>query len=135
MPEHRFHTPEPAELEIKIPIGEIEVETVDGDESTITVEGSEKILELTEVRQEGRRLVVELKGKKPFGITISIGDLSWGGGGRLKVRAFFNLCGTQPGKLTRFQEWLAFHGPILTRLRVDGGLGRLFAGRLSGHRL
>ena len=87
MPEHRFHTPEPAELEIKIPIGEIEVETVDGEESTITVEGSERILELTEVRQEGRRLVVELKGKKPFGITISIGDLSWGGGGRLKVRA------------------------------------------------
>ncbi len=87
MPEHRFHTPEPAELEIKIPIGEIEVETVDGDESTITVEGSEKILELTEVRQEGRRIVVELKGKKPFGITISIGDLSWGSGGRLKVHA------------------------------------------------
>ena len=87
MPEHRFHTPEPAELEIKIPIGEIEVETVDGDESTITIEGSEKILELTEVRQEGRRLVVELKGKKPFGITISIGDLSWGSGGRLKVHA------------------------------------------------
>jgi hypothetical protein len=87
MPEHRFHTPEPAELEIKIPIGEIEVETVDGDESTITIEGSEKILELTEVRQEGRRIIVEIKGKKPFGITISIGDLSWGSGGRLKVRA------------------------------------------------
>ncbi len=87
MPEHRFHTPEPAELEIKIPIGEIEVETIDGDESTITIEGSEKILELTEVRQEGRRLVVELKGKKPFGITISIGDLSWGSGGRLTVHA------------------------------------------------
>jgi hypothetical protein len=87
MPEHRFHTPELAELEIKIPIGEIEVETVDGDESTITIEGSEKILELTEVRQEGRRIIVEIKGKKPFGITISIGDLSWGSGGRLKVRA------------------------------------------------
>jgi hypothetical protein len=87
MPEHRFHTPEPAELEIKIPIGEIDVETIDGDESTITIEGSEKILELTEVRQEGRRLVVEIKGKKPFGITISIGDLSWGSGGRLKVHA------------------------------------------------
>jgi DUF4097 and DUF4098 domain-containing protein YvlB len=87
MAEHRFHTPEPAELEIKIPIGEIEVETIDGDESTITVEGSEKILELTEVRQEGRRLIVEIKGKKPFGITISIGDLSFGSGGRLKVHA------------------------------------------------
>ena len=87
MPEHRFHTPEPVELEIRIPVGEIDVETIDADESTITVEGNEKILELTEVRQEGRRLIVELKGKKPFGITISIGDLSWGTGGRLKVRA------------------------------------------------
>ncbi len=87
MAEHRFHTPEPAELEIKVPIGDIDVETVDGDESLITVEGGEKILELTEVRQEGRRIVVELKGKKPFGITVSIGELSWGSGGRLRVRA------------------------------------------------
>ena len=39
--------------------------------------------------------------------------------GRLKVKAYFNLCGTQSGKLERFKEWLAFHGPILTRLRVD----------------
>ncbi len=39
--------------------------------------------------------------------------------GRLKVKAYFNLCGTQSGKLGRFREWLASHGPILTRLRVD----------------
>ncbi len=39
--------------------------------------------------------------------------------GRLKVKAYFNLCGTQAGKLDRFKEWLAFHGPILTRLKVD----------------
>lgn len=51
--------------------------------------------------------------------------------GRLKVRAFINLCGRQAGKLDRFKEWLAFHGPILTRLRVDptwntvGSSGRL----------
>ena len=87
MGEHRFHTPEPTELEINVPVGEVEVQTVDGDESVVTVEGSEKLLELTEVRQEGRRLVVELKGKKPFGITISIGDLSFGSGGRLRVHA------------------------------------------------
>jgi hypothetical protein len=86
MAEHRFHTPEPAELDIKVPVGEIEVQTVDGDESVVTVEGSEKLLELTEVRQEGRRIVVELKGKKPFGITISFGELSFGSG-RLMVNA------------------------------------------------
>lgn len=39
--------------------------------------------------------------------------------GRLKVKAYFNLCRTQRGKLARFKEWLAFHGPILTRLKVD----------------
>jgi hypothetical protein len=39
--------------------------------------------------------------------------------GRLKVKAYFNLCRTQPGKLERFKEWLAFHGPILTRLKCD----------------
>jgi hypothetical protein len=39
--------------------------------------------------------------------------------GRLKVKAYFNLCRSQVGKLERFKEWLAFHGPILTRLKVD----------------
>jgi len=39
--------------------------------------------------------------------------------GVLKVKAYFNLCQTQAGKLERFKEWLAFHGPILTRLKVD----------------
>jgi DUF4097 and DUF4098 domain-containing protein YvlB len=86
MGEHRFHTPEPAELDIKVPSGDIDVETVDGDESTIVVEGDEKLVELTEVRQEGRRIVVELRGKKPFGITISIGDFSFGTSS-LRVRA------------------------------------------------
>ena len=38
---------------------------------------------------------------------------------RYKVRAYFNLCRTQSGKLDRFKEWLAFHGPILTRLKCD----------------
>jgi hypothetical protein len=39
--------------------------------------------------------------------------------GRLKVKAYFNLAGRQTGKLERFKEWLAHHGPILTRLRCD----------------
>ena len=86
MPEHRFHTPEPVELEIKIPAGDIDIETVEGDESFVSLDGVDKLLELTEVRQEGRRIVVELKGKKPFGLTISIGDFNFGPGG-LRVRA------------------------------------------------
>ena len=39
--------------------------------------------------------------------------------GRHKIRAYFNLCHKQQGKLDRFKEWLAFHGPLLTRLHVD----------------
>jgi DUF4097 and DUF4098 domain-containing protein YvlB len=88
MPEHRFHTPEPIELEVKIPSGDIDIETVEGDESFVSLDGDEKLLDMTEVRQEGRRIVVELKGKKSFGITISIGDFSFSqGGGGLRVRA------------------------------------------------
>jgi len=86
MSEHRFHTPEPVDLEIKIPSGDIDVETVEGAESLVTLDGDEKLIELTEVRQEGRRIVVELKSKKAFGITISIGDFSFGSG-QIRVRA------------------------------------------------
>ena len=39
------------------------------------------------MRQEGRRLVVELRGKKSFGITISIGDFNFGNGSNMRVRA------------------------------------------------
>ena len=82
---HTFHTPQPVELEVKIPAGDIEIETVDGDESTVTVEGSDKLVEQTVVELVGNRLVVELR-KSAFGITISIGDFSFGGQS-LRVRA------------------------------------------------
>ena len=72
MAEHRFHTPEPVELEVKIPTGDIVVETVDGDETTVYVEGAEKLVEHTLVEQRGNRIVVEFRGQKGFGITIDI---------------------------------------------------------------
>ena len=89
MGEHRFHTPETVDLEVKVPAGDIDIETIDGEETFVTVEGDEKLVELTEVRQDGRRVLVELKGKKPFGITISIGDFSFaqGAASSLRVRA------------------------------------------------
>jgi hypothetical protein len=86
MAEHRFHTPEPVELEVKIPAGEIEVETIDGDESFVTVEGSERLLEQMQVELQGRKLVVAFQGKRGFGISISIGDFGFGNG-RLRIRA------------------------------------------------
>lgn len=75
---HTFHTPQPVDLEVKVPAGDIEVETVDGDESTVVVEGSDRLVEQTRVELVGNRLVVEFRGKGAFGITISIGDFSFG---------------------------------------------------------
>ena len=87
MAEHRFATPNPVELQVQIPAGVVDVETVDGDESFVSVTGHEKLVEQTRVELDGERLVVEFKGKKPFGITISIGDFSFGNGGGLEVKA------------------------------------------------
>jgi DUF4097 and DUF4098 domain-containing protein YvlB len=78
MAEHRFHTPEPVELEVKIPAGDIVVETVDGEESTVFVEGSERLVEHTIVEQRGNRIVVEFHGQKGFGITIDIAGWRFG---------------------------------------------------------
>ena len=84
--EHRFHTPEPIELDVQIPTGDIDVETIDGDESFVTVTGNEKTLDQMRVELEGRRLVVQLKGKHTVGIRISIGDFNFGSEG-LRVKA------------------------------------------------
>jgi hypothetical protein len=81
VPEHRFHTPEPVELDVQIPAGDIRIETVDGEESYVSVTGSEKLVEQTQVSLDGNKLTVGHKGKKPFGITISIGELSFGSAG------------------------------------------------------
>ena len=87
MAEYRFRTPEPVELESNVPVGAVEVETVDGDESTVVVEGDERLVEQTRVELRGRVLVVEFRGKKPLGRTISLGDFSFGNA-RLDVRAW-----------------------------------------------
>jgi hypothetical protein len=87
MAEHSFHTPGPVELEISIPSGDMEIETIDGDESFVTVDGSEKLVAETAVELVGNRLVVALRGKKPFGITIEIGGLFSFGNEKLRVRA------------------------------------------------
>lgn len=87
MAEHRFPTPGPVELEISIPSGDMEIETIDGDESFVTVEGAEKLVEQTVVEHVGNRIVVYLRGKKPFGITIEIGGLFSFGNEKLRIRA------------------------------------------------
>jgi Toastrack DUF4097 len=83
--EHRFHTPDGVELDVNIPAGAIDVETVDGGESVVVLEGDERLIEQTKVELHGRRLSVAYRGRKPLGIMISIGDFSFGNG-RLRVR-------------------------------------------------
>jgi DUF4097 and DUF4098 domain-containing protein YvlB len=85
MARYDFHTPEPVELDVRIPAGDVKIETVDGDESTVVVEGSDKLVEQTTVELVGNRLVVELRTKILSGITLSIGDFSFGGS-KLDIR-------------------------------------------------
>ena len=84
MTEQRFHTPDGMELRVDIPAGQIDVSTVDGDESVVVVEGDERVVEQTRVELEGRTLIVGFRGRKPFGLVFSLGSL---GNGRLRVRA------------------------------------------------
>jgi DUF4097 and DUF4098 domain-containing protein YvlB len=87
MAKHDFHTPQPVELEVRIPNGDIEIETVDGDESSIVLEGDDDLIDHTVVELDGNRLRVVLEGGKgPFGITIAIGGFTIGRQ-QLRVRA------------------------------------------------
>jgi DUF4097 and DUF4098 domain-containing protein YvlB len=63
MAEQRFTTPRPVRLRITVPAGEIDVATVDGDESTVTLEGSQKLVDATKVELVGDRLEIEMRRK------------------------------------------------------------------------
>lgn len=86
MLEERFHTPLPLELDVEIPAGSIDVDTTDGEESVVVVDGDEHLVEHVRITNEGGRLGVSFRGKKPFGITLAIGSLTWGSEG-IRVRA------------------------------------------------
>jgi Toastrack DUF4097 len=86
MLEHTFHTPLPLTLEISIPSGDITVETADGEETSLTVDGDERLLEQVEVRQDRNRVVVAMRGKNKLGFSFSLGSLVFGHDA-LRVRA------------------------------------------------
>jgi hypothetical protein len=85
MLEQSFHTPLPLELEVGIPSGDVEVETTEGEESNITVDGDDRLLEEVEIRHDGNRLVVAYRGKSKLGFSLS--PLSLVFGSELRVRA------------------------------------------------
>ncbi len=85
MLERTYTTPLPLELDVGIPSGDIEVETVEGEESNITVDGDDRLLEEVEIRQDGDRVVVSYRGKGKIGFSLSPFAIVFGN--ELKVRA------------------------------------------------
>jgi hypothetical protein len=89
MIERSFHTPRALALELSIPRGSIDVESVDGDETTVVLEGDER--ELAEARVElveraGMDVLI-VEHRRRFGIEISIGSIGIGRGSlTLRVR-------------------------------------------------
>jgi hypothetical protein len=63
MVQERFTTPEPVRLEIRVPSGDVDVATTEAGESTVTVEGSQKLLDATKVELTGGRLLIESRRK------------------------------------------------------------------------
>jgi DUF4097 and DUF4098 domain-containing protein YvlB len=86
MLEHTFHTPLPLILEVAIPSGDIDVETVDGEETNLVVAGDERMLEHVEVSQDGSTVVVALPNKNKLGFSFSLGSIVFGNEG-LRVEA------------------------------------------------
>jgi Putative adhesin len=86
MLDQTFHTPLPLELEVTIPSGDVELETADGEETHIVVDGDERLLEEVEIRQDGNRVVVAYRGKGKFGFSLQPFSLVFGAG-QLKVHA------------------------------------------------
>jgi DUF4097 and DUF4098 domain-containing protein YvlB len=74
MLEHTFETPLPLRLEVTIPSGDIEVESTDGEQTHVTVDGDDRMLENVEVRHDGGKVVVSVREKSKFGISLSFGN-------------------------------------------------------------
>ena len=90
--ERTFHTPAPLRLDLAIPAGGIDVETVDGEETTVFLDADdERALEHATVELRGDELVVHTDRKRSLlgGIVniqiagVSLGDARY----RLRVRA------------------------------------------------
>ncbi|MGZ4320742.1 MAG: DUF4097 family beta strand repeat-containing protein [Solirubrobacteraceae bacterium] len=67
MSTQQFTTPSPIRLEVTVAAGTVDVATVEGDESTVTIDGSPKAVDAVHVELLGDRLVVEQRRKSLIG--------------------------------------------------------------------
>lgn len=67
MRQEDFSTPHPVQVQAKVAAGEIRVTTVDGDRSTVTLEGPERLVDGITVELVGDRLVIEQRRKSVLG--------------------------------------------------------------------
>src|SRR5579885_1767743 len=86
MLERTYRTPLPLTLEVAVPAGRIEVETAEGEETSLAVDGDERLLREVEIRQDGDHVVVAYRGRGRFGFSRSPLALVFGADG-LRVRA------------------------------------------------
>lgn len=84
MLEQTFDTSLPVTFEVTIPSGDIEIESTDGQQTHVIVDGDDRMLEHVEIRHDGGKVVVTVRDKGKFG--ISLGSLVFGNGG-LRVEA------------------------------------------------
>jgi hypothetical protein len=64
MTEQQFHTPNPVWLDIKVAAGNICLETVDGVQSTVALDGPAKLIEAMRVELIGDRLLIEQRHRR-----------------------------------------------------------------------
>ena len=118
MLEQTFHTPLPLDLEVDIPSGAIEIETVEGEELRVTVDGDERLLAEVDVREDGNRVTVSYRGKAKFGFSLTPFTVVWDT--KLRVRA------TIPhGAGVKVKT-------VSADTRIDGRLGSLNVNAVSG---
>jgi hypothetical protein len=80
--ERTFHTPRALTLDLAVPVGTIEVETSDGEETHVVLDGDDKDLENARLElvthSGGDTLVVDVGRKRLLGVEIAISSLAVG---------------------------------------------------------
>jgi hypothetical protein len=76
MSEHTFSTPQPVRLEIRVASGDFRVITTDADESTVTIEGAQRLLDSITVDLLGDRLIVDQRLKGLGGLFVNHDSLT-----------------------------------------------------------